>query len=191
MDYSRLPAYPGESEPPPWPREEESRDLCETTILMILLFLGAGVGSLFALWLTACCFEVYLRNLREFIAKPLGAISVVEKGFTKSVDMDGTWAARRGEGKQPQTSDSVSLEPVVRSTKRFMQPMANPSAAPAIISWVSIRTLPFCRCIPVCQKRHRRSTLLPQPVQGPVNMDTQTGISARQSFFRFCRYSQP
>jgi hypothetical protein len=80
MDYSRLPAYRGESEPPPWPREEGSRDLCETTILMILLFFGAGLVSLFALWLTACYFEVYLRNLREFIAKPLGTIGAAVVG---------------------------------------------------------------------------------------------------------------
>jgi hypothetical protein len=74
---------------------------------MILLFFGAGLGSLFALWLTAYCFEVYLRNLREFIAKPLGAMSVVEKGFTESLDIDGTWAGRREEGKRLQTLDGV------------------------------------------------------------------------------------
>ena len=96
MDYSRLPAYPGESEPPPWPRQEGSRDLCETTILMTLLFFAAGLGSLFALWLTAYYFEVYLRNLREFIAKPVRAIGVVEIGFTESVDIDGLGRSSRG-----------------------------------------------------------------------------------------------
>jgi hypothetical protein len=72
MDYSRLAAYPGGSEPPAWPRQQGPRDLCEETILMVLLFFAAGLATLFALWLTACYFEMYLGNLRDFIAKPLG-----------------------------------------------------------------------------------------------------------------------
>jgi hypothetical protein len=77
MDYSSLPAYRGGNEPLPWPRQEAPRDLFEAAILMILLFFGAGLGSLFALWLAACYFEAYWRNLREFLVKPLGAIGVI------------------------------------------------------------------------------------------------------------------
>src|SRR5438105_4814359 len=156
MDYSKLPAYPGESEPPPWPRQEGSRDLCETTILMILLLFGAGLGSLFALWLTAYYFEVYWRNLRVFLAKPVGAIGVVEIGFTESVDIDGIWAARREEAKRLQASDGVSLDRAVRSSTRFTRPIANPIAAPVIAPSLACLAMAFNTHIGSegCSNRH-------------------------------------